>query len=1671
MGERSLPPKVEGYPQGRLDLIFGKPAVFPPPQPSQSFIFTFRWWGDIRPCILRLPPEKSETRITHMVTCSAQSFRQYLSDMRNLHVTVKIGGEGRSYTQDNQDNFDLHTQSPRRMEGDTPRQRLLRRQQRLKKGWQDGDVVGSFVLQDLKLNARGDYVNEGRILDSSGDMIGSVVVTMVFLEGTLEEFQQIKIQSEEVVSPQPSSTTSSPEKMDSGAGRSRLSGIPVPESRLGKPLKTPTPEGFRPRSWSFRETIKQKCDKLKSPKKQHLLQQQQQQQHSFEMPVGEKENQAPYRKRASSFTKSSGREGSAPQESTNMRKSSTQESNLQQPGHTQAAQDTEAARRQDPSHGRTQDGRDMEVGKSPQLPHRAIPQKVPPKSPQVVESSVPVVRRERKAQEGVSERARPASWGLYPLLNGADPHSLVDSGAVRADELPILLQVLEGHSPNIDFSNFDPKTRKLLDGLDLSLSSGGASGSSPQRFTFDTRGSENRGHAFSVFNKGGQKDKGDPSGVTVSGVWPLEDPKPGHAERTSHLPPTVVPKKVLASEKAKFDSPKKSLPVQSKIPMTQGGRIPVKAQRSLSSHAAPEKKLFSMPDASSQPREDEETWMEVEKTAPEKYPSDEGSLLVVDVGTLTLSSPLLPPTPPEIRKKVTGVHVLHRSRVCYLTTLDLSLPELDPPFEWDLSQTCASRQLVDHEVHYNVREALKLPPAPVATILKGHLIIRCVCRRLGERENEEVGSSSISLLDLWQLNGSEVQVPLFSSAPYGSLTRRFGRRARKMEDEDKPQSFAHITLTANLILASGQGREREQGGAPKSESRQRSESHMHAWNGAAGQVSLKPREDNLYHKKFTDVNSLFTSMDSSSGSDMSEPKLSLAESRQLSQYSKPKILTPSYPKCQESPEFNSIYLPTHLSPSEKVRRGTVHYTGAQGVTGAGENITGPQYSPRLAPSMEPGYQGYHSSFLSVISEYNGSNNQPVESGGESPCITTATDYCADFIDYNTLGWQAGAEPRREDHRGCCRVHMEILKGRNLPWIEGSEGIPQPPNCYVRTNVGSLIVLTNICRESVNPMWNFAADVLLPYSQLAQTNGSLILKVHHSQTHQRTSPDDLLLGFVSVDATSIWSGHVSLCGWYPLLDLRGAVRGHVKVSLTPHEPPLNVAVSNVRQPVHPHSVASYGPPVNQHLARHSPYPQCSGPMPDPHAEALYFQGDGACNSVLNALARPSGAVPQFTTKSQREIYNQSLQGIKDSSSSAEVNGTLEPLAAEPSGPYKSTPGSEKGEDFTHDKREECPTAHPKANNVGDKSQNAIRKSSSIPVFASSKTMLKSPRVDDKAKMHSYLPKVDYKDKENIHPTEVISQGYCRHKGSIIVKGLSKEPVGHDPPHPDTEPKSSTNGHSTLQNGEREGRKESTLIKDSLIVSHFRIQKEKEERPEEVNGKGAHSARPGPSSKGVMSSSGSDNSQSDSQHSTSDSRSSSQSGSKPSSCLKAPGSPSLRVKHVTFAHKLVQHQNGNTKLQSHFSQGEVSWRSHQSSQSLPLTRQDAISPRDLRSGHSLNLEGSDLQVVPCREGDPQAHTGAQGGVTLNGYGMSTPHDRAKDDLIMQFSWMNQNDGCDTPCVSFIESKPPMQHNNEANGTCSSKSPPDDRTAAPSPSSSTSPKKSRKLRSRIAANFTLK
>lgn len=332
MADRTLPPQVEGPSQGRLDMIVGRPSLFPAPKATQTFVFTFRWWGDTQPCVLRLPPHKSEVRIVYHITCSPRSFRQYLLDAGSLHVSLRIEGSGKTHDMEEDHQLNNELQNLKKSGIETPRQKLLRRQLRLKKGWQDGDVVGSFMLPDMKLNTRGDYVRECRIVDSSADIVGTIVVTLVFLEGSLDDFHHLKISNDEQTSPNDKSSETKP--------KARPSGIPVRETHASKIPKNVN-EGYRPRSRSssFRNSPRSKSEPLKSPRKQqgeHLIQGYQ-----------GKENEAPPRMREA--------KGSQPMES---------------------------------------------------------------QEPQVV------LRRGRGENQSLI-RERPASWGLYPLLNGADPYSLV----------------------------------------------------------------------------------------------------------------------------------------------------------------------------------------------------------------------------------------------------------------------------------------------------------------------------------------------------------------------------------------------------------------------------------------------------------------------------------------------------------------------------------------------------------------------------------------------------------------------------------------------------------------------------------------------------------------------------------------------------------------------------------------------------------------------------------------------------------------------------------------------------------------------------------------------------------------------------------------------------------------------------------------------------------------------------------------------------------------------------------------------------------------------------------------------------------------------------------------------------------------------------------------------
>lgn len=379
------------------------------------------------------------------------------------------------------------------------------------------------------------------------------------------------------------------------------------------------------------------------------------------------------------------------------------------------------------------------------------------------------------------------------------------------------------------------------------------------------------------------------------------------------------------------------------------------------------------------------------------------------------------------------------------------------------------------------------------------MFFRCVCRRLGERDSVEVGNASISLMDLWQLNGSQVQVPLFRSHiqdDKDSLTRKQGKKARKREEEQKEQSLAWLTFTARLGLAIGQKTHHVDGDGKswnmpmKTESLETAENVSNSSKGKLP-LSSKPLGENSYSEKLAEKENVHKAQSLSSTSHFTDGKYSVTDLREPVHYLKPKMTVPEGCEHSGSASFNSIYIPTHMkSPSEKVFRGDWQYPVNQGQIDIVESLLGKPHETKVASSSDSGFHGFHESVLAGINGYESSTNKPVESGGESPCIRTASEFIADFINYDKLSWRPGIELRREERGGACRVHLEILKGRNMPWLEGPDGTPRPPNCYVKTTIGSLNILTNVCHECDNPVWSFATDILLPYSQLTQVSISM-----------------------------------------------------------------------------------------------------------------------------------------------------------------------------------------------------------------------------------------------------------------------------------------------------------------------------------------------------------------------------------------------------------------------------------------------------------------------------------------------------------------------------------------------------------------------------------------------------
>lgn len=198
---------------------------------------------------------------------------------------------------------------------------------------------------------------------------------------------------------------------------------------------------------------------------------------------------------------------------------------------------------------------------------------------------------------------------------------------MKKEDLPILMQVLDGRSPSLDLSNLDPDTQKLLEGLDLSMSFSGISTTSSGRSFSrgETSGREKQGEkprsqGFSVF-KGNEQDGISFSGVSMtSGVWPLERVEESQASKTvlqERAQPHVSPRAARRLSQAGS--------AKSKIPMSHAGsKSPGTACRSLLSRPTADRSISSMTREASFTSKDEEELSEIQENGPLGRRSSDG---------------------------------------------------------------------------------------------------------------------------------------------------------------------------------------------------------------------------------------------------------------------------------------------------------------------------------------------------------------------------------------------------------------------------------------------------------------------------------------------------------------------------------------------------------------------------------------------------------------------------------------------------------------------------------------------------------------------------------------------------------------------------------------------------------------------------------------------------------------------------------------------------------------------------------------------------------------------------------------------------------------------------------------------------------------------------------------
>ncbi|XP_066282765.1 C2 domain-containing protein 3-like isoform X2 [Branchiostoma lanceolatum] len=161
------------------------------------------------------------------------------------------------------------------------------------------------------------------------------------------------------------------------------------------------------------------------------------------------------------------------------------------------------------------------------------------------------------------------------------------------------------------------------------------------------------------------------------------------------------------------------------------------------------------------------------------------------------------------------------------------------------------------------------------------------------------------------------------------------------------------------------------------------------------------------------------------------------------------------------------------------------------------------------------------------------------------------------------------EKDREDHipipKDSIPAHVGVERAVHLSSIPGGPSVI--PSYYVTfqpLQQGGAVTIH--VSEGKNPLWNFDGDVYLGRFLLGP-NHSLVFKVWQKTT-EKEEPDvtlDRVVGFASVDLSTLSAGLHYISGWYNIMDFNGHCHGQIKVSVTPKE---RVSPSRQRPSMHP-----------------------------------------------------------------------------------------------------------------------------------------------------------------------------------------------------------------------------------------------------------------------------------------------------------------------------------------------------------------------------------------------------------------------------------------------------------------------------------------------------------------------